>query len=494
MKGFSTLSKHIFIYIAICVISFILVSTICYKADYKHIYNYYSDRLYLQANEIANEYALDYLAESKLRRIELEMKSLSTFNDTRIMFITPSGDVILDTNNSSTDKSNEDRILFSINDFDYGDLKGKHDILWDFYGLFSEPALSVFSPISNSFEIKGYVVINIPESAIVERVYDTFNTNYLTLAIVLILSSAFLVLYFFQVHRPIKEITRATNEYSKGNLSYHVKPMHNDEIGRLGMSLDYMASQLNESDKFQQKFLSNISHDFRSPLTSIKGYLEAIQDGTIPPEMLDKYIGIMLFETERLTKLTSNILTLNELDPKSVRLDISTFDLNSIIRHTVETFEGTCKKKGIKFNITYANSVQNVKADKGRIQQVIYNLIDNAIKFSKENSYIYITVKEKGEKAQISIKDTGCGIAKEDIDKIWDRFYKSDSSRGRDKKGSGLGLSITKEVIQAHGENIDVVSTVGVGTEFIFTLELANKNTRTYVTCMSVCFIIILSS
>lgn len=473
MKGFSTLSKHIFIYIAICVISFILVSTICYKADYKHIYNYYSDRLYLQANEIANEYALDYLAESKLRRIELEMKSLSTFNDTRIMFITPSGDVILDTNNSSTDKSNEDRILFSINDFDYGDLKGKHDILWDFYGLFSEPELSVFSPISNSFEIKGYVVINIPESAIVERVYDTFNTNYLTLAIVLILSSAFLVLYFFQVHRPIKEITRATNEYSKGNLSYHVKPMHNDEIGRLGMSLDYMASQLNESDKFQQKFLSNISHDFRSPLTSIKGYLEAIQDGTIPPEMLDKYIGIMLFETERLTKLTSNILTLNELDPKSVRLDISTFDLNSIIRHTVETFEGTCKKKGIKFNITYANSVQNVKADKGRIQQVIYNLIDNAIKFSKENSYIYITVKEKGEKAQISIKDTGCGIAKEDIDKIWDRFYKSDSSRGRDKKGAGLGLSITKEVIQAHGENIDVVSTVGVGTEFIFTLELA---------------------
>ena len=165
--------------------------------------------------------------------------------------------------------------------------------------------------------------------------------------LVLFLSASFLGLYFIQVHKPIKEITKATTEYGKGNLSYHIKPMLNDEIGRLGMSLDYMASQLNESDKFQQKFLSNISHDFRSPLTSIKGYLEAIQDGTIPPEMLDKYIGIMLFETERLTKLTSNILTLNELDPKSVCLDISVFDLNSIIRHTVETFEGTCKKKEI---------------------------------------------------------------------------------------------------------------------------------------------------
>ena len=145
--------------------------------------------------------------------------------------------------------------------------------------------------------------------------------------------------------------------------------------------------------------------------------------------MLDKYIGIMLFETERLTKLTSNILTLNELDPKSVRLDISVFDLNSIIRHTVETFEGTCKKKGIKFNITYANSIQNVKADKGRIQQVIYNLIDNAIKFSKDGSYIYITVKEKGEKAQISIKDTGCGISKEDIDKILSLIHISEPTR-----------------------------------------------------------------
>lgn len=123
--------------------------------------------------------------------------------------------------------------------------------------------------------------------------------------------------------------------------------MLNDEIGRLGMSLDYMASQLNESDKFQQKFLSNISHDFRSPLTSIKGYLEAIQDGTIPPEMLDKYIGIMLFETERLTKLTSNILTLNELDPKSVCLDISVFDLNSISVILLKHLKEHARKKAL---------------------------------------------------------------------------------------------------------------------------------------------------
>ncbi len=131
------------------------------------------------------------------------------------------------------------------------------------------------------------------------------------------------------------------------------------------------------------------------------------------------------------------------------------------------------QEKNIKFSLTFAGNVENVKADKQKIQQVIYNLIDNAIKFSHDNSFIYVTVKEKGEKAQISIKDTGSGIAKEDIDKIWDRFYKSDASRGRDKKGSGLGLSIVKEIIQAHEEHIDVISTKDVGTEFIFTLALA---------------------
>ena len=147
--------------------------------------------------------------------------------------------------------------------------------------------------------------------------------------------------------------------------------------------------------------------------------------------------------------------------------------MNLTLKHTIETLEGSCKKKGIKFSLTFSGTALNVKADKGKIQQVIYNLVDNAIKFSHDNSFIYVTVKEKGDKAQISIKDTGSGIAKKDIDKIWDRFYKSDASRGRDKKGSGLGLSITKEIIQAHEEHIDVISTPDVGTEFIFTLPLA---------------------
>ncbi len=241
-------------------------------------------------------------------------------------------------------------------------------------------------------------------------------------------------------------------------------------MGYLAATLNYMAHELNKSEEYQKNFIANVSHDFRSPLTSIKGYVEAMKDGTIPYEMQEKYLDIVIFETERLRKLTSSLLTLNSYDSRAVLLDISTFDINQVIKNTLAAFEGICGKKKISFVLTLDEKVKLVSADMGKIQQVLYNLIDNAIKFSHNNSSIKITVSELNGKVFVSVKDSGIGIPKDSIGKIWDRFYKTDLSRGKDKKGTGLGLSITKEIIQSHNENIDVISTEGVGTEFIFTL------------------------
>ena len=471
---FNLLIKHLFVYFAVAIVGFACVTFISYRADYTMVYDHYSDALYRQALSISAEYASDYFSEEHLRIVETELKTVALLHNTRIMFIDTSGNIILDT--AYEKEHNTKDVLYTIENFDYTSLGTKHTQFSDFYGILDGKYLSVFAPITSSFTMKGYVVIHMKESVITDNVYTTFNTNYLTLIIIVILNLSFIALYIMQVHKPLTNIIKATKEYGNGNLSYKIEVKNDiDEIGHLAASLNYMASKLNESDQFQQKFLSNISHDFRSPLTSIKGYLEAISDGTIPPEVAKKYIDIVLFETDRLTKLTSNILTLNELDPQTVRLEITTFDINSIIKHTIETFEGSCKKKHIQFQLTFSAENQYVRADKSKIGQVIYNLIDNAIKFSHENSCIYISIRDKGEKAYISVKDTGSGISKENLDKIWDRFYKSDSSRGRDKKGSGLGLSITKEILQAHKEHIDVISTEGVGTEFIFTLPIAKE-------------------
>lgn len=154
-------------------------------------------------------------------------------------------------------------------------------------------------------------------------------------------------------------------------------------------------------------------------------------------------------------------------------LDISRFDINNTIKMVVQSFEGTCKQKKISFELILTGQTLYVSADMSKIQQVLYNLIDNAIKFSHADSAITIETTEKNEKVFVSVKDTGIGIPKDSLKKIWERFYKTDLSRGKDKKGTGLGLAIVKEIISSHNENINVISTEGVGTEFIFTLPLA---------------------
>lgn len=164
-------------------------------------------------------------------------------------------------------------------------------------------------------------------------------------------------------------------------------------------------------------------------------------DGTIPPELYGKYLNIILFETERLTDLTRDLLTLNEFDTKELLLNKSDFDIQEVLKSTAASFESACTQKHISIELLLMPDAVFVLADKRKIQQVLYNLIDNAIKFSENDSLITVEVSEKNEKVFISVKDHGIGIPRQEQTKIWERFYKSDLSRGKDKKGTGLGLS-----------------------------------------------------
>lgn len=362
-----------------------------------------------------------------------------------------------------------------IPDFDVTDFGNKYYRTGNFYGHFDTETLSVFSPITVNYKVRGYVIIHKPVGSIVNLSNQLTNLSYQTFALLFLAAFVVLALFTWIVYIPIRKIAQGANEYASGNFEAKIDVHSNDEIGYLAASLNYMANELNTLEEDQRKFVSNVSHDFRSPLTSIKGYVEAMLDGTIPVEMQDKYLNIILFETERLNKLTKSLLELNKFGSHGVMLDITSFDINHTIRMTVQTFEGTCMEKHISFNLILSGETLFVSADFSKIQQVLYNLIDNALKFSHANSAITIETTEKNEKVFVSVKDTGIGIPKDSIKKIWDRFYKTDLSRGKDKKGTGLGLSIVKEIIQAHGENINCISTEGVGTEFIFTLPLAKE-------------------
>jgi signal transduction histidine kinase len=298
----------------------------------------------------------------------------------------------------------------------------------------------------------------------------------ITLVIIsLIIAIIFVLIYFLAIH-PINKITKYAIEATQGKINKKINIGSNDEYKDLSNALFYLTSELNNIDEYQRKFISNISHDFRSPLTSIKGYLEAMLDGTIPPENYEKYIKTILFESERLTELTTNLLTLNQLDNTKQILNKTNFDVNYIIKKTIDVYEGRCTKNKITLETNFESTTLLVYADQAKIQQVINNILDNAIKFSPHNSSIVLSTYVKSEKAFISIKDYGQGIPKESISHIWERFYKTDASRGKDKKGTGLGLAITKDIINAHQENINVTNTVGVGTEFCFSLPKSKNN------------------
>lgn len=449
---------------------FVVVATFVSNMTLEHLKREKADALYEEATLIAMTYASDlYNSETSLDTVKRQLDALDTYLSATIWIINPSGRMILD---SSSPVNIENEIV--IENFDPTISSGSYYTVGNFFGSFDEQMLSVFSPITSNFKVRGYVVIHTPMSAIQASCNSLLNISYIMLVILFLLSLIILIFFTEIVYLPLRKITEATEQYASGNMHYEFQVDSEDEIGYLAATLSYMASEIARSEDDQKKFVANVSHDFRSPLTSIKGYLEAMLDGTIPPEMYEKYLNIVLNETERLTKLTNGLLTLNNMNTKGMLLDRTDFELNRIIRDTAASFEGTCRQKAIAIELLLTGDYIYVNADMGRIQQVFYNLLDNAIKFSHNNSVIRIETSEKSNKVYISVKDSGIGIPKDDLKLIWNRFYKSDASRGKDKKGTGLGLSITKEIIHAHGEHINVISTEGVGSEFIFSLPVSD--------------------
>lgn len=457
-------------------ISFVLLSVIVLgllnSLGSRLIYSFISEdkknMLYSEATLISSEYKNDlFRNDVSLEELNQVLSALEGFIDAHIWVVNMNGNVICNTSGWGNTDSNVILTDYYEDLFDYSTLY--HTNL---NGLIPENSLCVIYPIPYNYKLRNYLLLFVPDTAI-ESMCVTY-TNMLTLFGLFFLGIIFIIfirVYYMTVY-PLRRIRNAAMEYAKGHFEYETKVRGKDEFYDVASALNYMATELQNLDNYQKKFIANISHDFRSPLTSIKGYAEAMQDGTIPPELQSKYFNIIVFEAERLNKLTNHLLELNSFDNNRNLLKLTSFDINQVIKQTCSSFEGICMKKKIQVNLVFSEKETIVTADYDKIQQVLYNLIDNALKFSPANSNIRISSTEKGDKSFISIKDYGVGIPKASIHKIWERFYKQDSSRGKDKSGTGLGLSIVKEIIQAHNENIDVISTEGVGTEFTFTLTL----------------------
>ena len=461
--------KFIALYIAFGFLSIFCVGTLTSHLMLNQIEDNISSSIYREASLFANDYLPDYfsgdLTASSVRK---QLSGMQDYIGASVWFVERDGSLI-----AASSIKGHPTAPAAIENFDPTENGSSLYSVGTFHDFFSEKVITVITPVTSGFRTDGYLLVHKPYEDLKIECDQYLTPVYITVCVIFGLSFLFLIGLHFLIYRPLRQITEAATQYASGNLEYEIPVTTQDEIGYLSASLNYMSRQLKDMEDYQKKFVANVSHDFRSPLTSIKGYLEAMADGTIPVEMQDRYFKILLFETERLTDLTADLLTLNEFDTKNLLLDYSDFDIHEVIKNTATSFEGTCKQKRISIELLFAAKRLVVHGDKGKITQVLYNLLDNAIKFSSNDSEITIETTERNGKVLISVKDHGIGIPKKSITKIWDRFYKSDLSRGKDKKGTGLGLAIVKEIIQAHNENINVISTEGVGTEFVFTLKKA---------------------
>ena len=294
------------------------------------------------------------------------------------------------------------------------------------------------------------------------------------LAILWVMLAAFIAIYLIseRIIHPLKEISRAAKSFAAGKLDVRVSVKGSDEVAELAAAFNHMAESLEASEKMRNTFVSNVSHDLRTPMTSISGFIDGILDGVIPPEKHKHYLKIVSAEVKRLSRLVVTLLDISKIQAGERKFTMVPFDICEMALQILFSFEKKIEEKNLNIVFDFDEENMTAIADRDAIYQILYNICDNAVKFSAPNGMLKVSVKRlKNRKYLIGIYNEGSGIPKEDLPHIFERFYKSDKSRGLDKTGVGLGLYICKTIIEAHEEELWVESEEGKNCHFQFTLK-----------------------
>lgn len=336
--------------------------------------------------------------------------------------------------------------------------------------LKNQTFLTLITPIRIDNQVQYALYINAGLPVIQKSTNDINRYSFISLIISTLLASLMIFYITENIRRDIKKLGVMLKHISKGNFEFKANENRLDELGELANGIQAMAGELKSVEDTRRKFISDLSHDFRSPLTSIKGYTQGILDGTIPPEKWEKYLNIVYDESERLSKLANDILDLSKMQSGELPINKVDFDMHELLLDILDRFEERLKKKNVELTLRLTDKPSYVDGDPALIERVVYNLIDNAVKFVNEDGVLEVLTDVKEKKLLIGIRNTGTHIPADKLHLIWNRFSKLDDSRGVERKSSGLGLSIVKEILEAHGEKIDVYSDVYLGVMFVFSM------------------------
>ena len=355
---------------------------------------------------------------------------------------------------------------------------GELETISDLGGLYPSQRYVYAAPISEEADT-GYIFVSSTRSTIIGA-WEAFLWVFLAVALaVLSLALVMSLVISKKLSEPLDEMTAAARRFAHGDFSVRVRENKGtDELAALTSSFNAMADSLERSEELRNEFIANVSHELKTPMTTIAGFADGILDGTIPKEEEDKYLATIADETRRLSRLVRHMLSLSRMRSEGADLTKRRdFDLNELIIRTLLSFESRAEDKSLGVDLQLPEDHMTVTADPDSITQVLYNLLDNAVKFASAGSDITVALWKQNGKAYVSVKNRGETIPADDLPLIFDRFHKSDRSRSLDRDGVGLGLYLVKSILDAHNEDIAVTSADGV-TEFVFTLRLAREKPK----------------
>ena len=344
-------------------------------------------------------------------------------------------------------------------------------------GLYADQRYVVSRPIISGSTASGIVLVSTPTNA-TTLILNKISNIFLTAAVFVVLMAVLAVTAFARREsKPLRDMARIANAFGHGNLEARVKIDEDcsEEMEELALAFNNMATSLQKSEYQRQEFVANVSHELKTPMTTISGYVDGILDGTIPEHLKNYYLQIVSDETKRLSRLVRSMLDISQLQKEEGIPDDKKmhFDLEECLGMVLITFEKKINDKHLEVDVQMPEHPIYTFANRDYVTQVIYNLIDNAVKFCPEGKTLGLTIREGGNKAYISVSNEGETIPAEELPLVFDRFHKLDKSRSQNRDGWGLGLYIVKTIVCSHGENISVTSRDGK-TEFTFTMPLVN--------------------
>ena len=487
----STFAKYLTAFILVLMISFVILSGIVTTTIRSHVSREREAELVRSSTAISkfiSDQNVDNLENNLWVGASIIKPLIDVENNINLIIVDKSGSILLRTVVNETTGNREIKIGGKdMGSVDLIEFVPKRDSVAGDYKYFSGVLTSLedyrvsacAQSITSKGATSGYVISYLSlasEDALVAAARASMIQNALW-----IMLAAVVAIYFLtdRIIHPLKSMTNAAKSFARGDFSTRVTVYGNDEVSELAEAFNNMAESLDSFEKMRNSFLANVSHDLRTPMTTIAGFIDGINSGAIPPEKHEYYLGVISNEVHRLSRLVTDLLDISRLESGERKFNFERFDIAEMARIILISFEKKIDEKNLDVIFEADEDEIAVIADKDAIHQVLYNLCHNAIKFAKDGGKFAISItKDINKKVRVSVYDEGMGISGEDLTLVFDRFYKTDKSRGLDKNGVGLGLYICKTIIDAHGERIHAESPNENGAEFWFTLPLADPKKK----------------